>query len=81
MNDSRLGRIVACSLLTILYTVTVIPAASFTSDDHDVTDYGSLFRYFPFSDSHRLYYAGRRSRRARSSTTSGSSVPPLRPAS
>ena len=40
------------------YVVTVIPAASFTSDDHYVTDYGSLFRYFPFSGSHRLYYAG-----------------------
>ena len=38
--------------------MTVIPAASFTSDDHYVTDYGSLFRYFPFSGSHRLYYAG-----------------------
>jgi hypothetical protein len=40
------------------YTVTVIPATSFTSDDHYVTDYGSLFRYFPFSDSHKLYFAG-----------------------
>ena len=40
------------------YTVTVIPATSFTSDDQYVTDYGSLFRYFPFSDSHKLYYAG-----------------------
>lgn len=40
------------------YTVTVIPATSFTSDDHYVTDYGSLSRYFPFADSHRLYYAG-----------------------
>jgi hypothetical protein len=40
------------------YTVTVIPATSFTSDDHYITDYGSLFRYFPFSDSHKLYFAG-----------------------
>ncbi len=40
------------------YTVTVIPAASFTSDSHYVTDYGSLMRYFPFSGSHQLYYAG-----------------------
>jgi len=40
------------------YTVTVIPATSFTSDSHYVTDYGSLFRYFPFSDSHQLYFAG-----------------------
>jgi len=40
------------------YTVTVIPATSFTSDDHYVTDYGSLFRYFPFADSHKLYFAG-----------------------
>jgi hypothetical protein len=40
------------------YTVTVIPAASFTSDDAYVTDYGSLSRYFPPDDSHHLYYAG-----------------------
>jgi hypothetical protein len=40
------------------YTVTVIPAASFTSDDQYVTDYGSLSRYFPPDDSHHLYYAG-----------------------
>ncbi len=88
MNDSRLGRIVACSLLTILgtgfaaaqqapaaklvsttrtspdefgiqdYTVTVIPAASFTSDTPYVTDYGSLARYFPFPEGHGLYFAG-----------------------
>ncbi len=40
------------------YTVTVIPATSFTSDDHYVTDYGSLTRYFPFVDAHRFYFAG-----------------------
>lgn len=40
------------------YTVTVIPATSFTSDDHYLTDYSSLARYFPFPDGHRLYYVG-----------------------
>jgi hypothetical protein len=40
------------------YTVTVIPATSFTSDDHYVTDYGSLARYFPFDDNHHHYFAG-----------------------
>jgi hypothetical protein len=40
------------------YTVTVIPATSFTSDDQYVTDYGSLARYFPFDSVHHLYYAG-----------------------
>ena len=41
------------------YTVTVIPAVSFTADgSHYVTDYGSLMRYFPFSGSHQLYFAG-----------------------
>src|SRR5262249_3079219 len=40
------------------YAVTVIPAASFTSDDSYVSDYGSLSRYFPPDDSHHLYYAG-----------------------
>lgn len=29
------------------YTVTVIPASSFTSDSTTATDFGSLFRYFP----------------------------------
>ena len=40
------------------YTVTVIPATSFTSDDAYVTDYGSLARYFPFDGAHHLYFAG-----------------------
>jgi len=40
------------------YTVTVIPATSFTSDDHYVTDYGSLARYFPFDDNHHHYFTG-----------------------
>jgi hypothetical protein len=89
MNGSRLGRIVACSVLAILgsgfasaqqvapparhvattrsspeqfglldYTVTVVHATSFTSDTPYITDYGSLARYFPFPDVHRLYFAG-----------------------
>jgi hypothetical protein len=40
------------------YTVTVIPATSFTSDDQYVTDYGSLARYFPSDSVHHLFYAG-----------------------
>ena len=40
------------------YTVTVIPATSFTSDDQYVTDYGSLTRYFPFDSVHHHYFVG-----------------------
>ncbi len=40
------------------YTVTVIPAASFTSDDAFVTDYGSLSRTFADNSVHRHYFAG-----------------------
>lgn len=88
MNDLRIGRIAACSLLAVLcvgfaaaqnvplaplarttrhspnefgtqdYTVTVIPATSFTSDDAFITDYGSLSRHFPYDSVHHQYFAG-----------------------
>ena len=39
------------------YTVTVISATSFTSDSSYVTDYGTLFRYFPSDSSGHHYFA------------------------